>query len=213
MNKRQAGRPSPAVWRWMGERGLRVATGPATLARYAALVAGHFPEVEDVIPADDSVLVILCPGATVSAELQAALAAPLADPALPDGARHDILVEYGGAAGPDLAALARQARMEVASFIAAHAATEHIVAFLGFQPGFPYLRGLPPVLQASRRASPRVEVAGGSVAIGGAYTGIYPARGPGGWNIIGRTAAVLFDPRRDPPALFRPGDRVRFIPA
>jgi allophanate hydrolase subunit 1 len=55
-------------------------------------------------------------------------------------------------------------------------------------------------------------VAAGSVAIGGAYCGIYPSAGPGGWQIIGRTAAVLFDPARDVPALLLPGDRVRFVP-
>ena len=103
--------------------------------------------------------------------------------------------------------------MDASEFIHGHAAVEYTVAFLGFQPGFPYLRGLPPALHASRRASPRVRVAAGSVAIGGAYSGIYPSGGPGGWQIIGRTASVLFDPHRDPPALLMPGDRVRFIPS
>jgi allophanate hydrolase subunit 1 len=58
-----------------------------------------------------------------------------------------------------------------------------------------------------------VRVAAGSVAIGGAYSGIYPSGGPGGWQIIGRTASVLFDPLRKAPALLMPGDRVRFIPS
>ncbi|MDA8255494.1 MAG: carboxyltransferase domain-containing protein, partial [Betaproteobacteria bacterium] len=81
-----------------------------------------------------------------------------------------------------------------------------------FQPGFPYLRGLPRALHAPRRTSPRVHVAAGSVATGGTYGGIYPASGPGGWQIIGRTRSVLFDPQRDAPALLMPGDRVRFVP-
>jgi allophanate hydrolase subunit 1 len=58
-----------------------------------------------------------------------------------------------------------------------------------------------------------VQVATGSVAIGGPYTGIYPSSGPGGWQIIGRTSAVMFDPQREAPALLLPGDRVRFVPA
>ena len=51
----------------------------------------------------------------------------------------------------------------------------------------------------------------GSVAIAGAQTGVYPLDTPGGWHLIGRTAAVMFDARRDPPALIRPGDLVRFV--
>lgn len=128
------------------------------------------------------------------------------------GILHEIAVEYGAAAGPDLPALAERAGMDAAAFIQRHAAVEYTVAFLGFQPGFPYLRGLPDALHAPRRASPRVQVAAGSVAIGGAYGGIYPAGGPGGWHIIGRTATVLFDPAREAPALLMPGDRVRFVP-
>jgi KipI family sensor histidine kinase inhibitor len=103
--------------------------------------------------------------------------------------------------------------MGMSDFVSSHAAVEYTVAFLGFQPGFPYMRGLPAGLHAPRRASPRARVAAGSVAIGGAYCGIYPSAGPGGWQIIGRTAAVLFDPAHDAPALLLPGDRVRFVPA
>ena len=128
------------------------------------------------------------------------------------GALHEIAVEYGGAAGPDLPALAEQACMDEATYVNSHAAVEYVVAFLGFQPGFPYLRGLPRALHAPRRASPRLRVAAGSVAIGGAFTGIYSASGPGGWQIIGHAAAVMFDPQRDVPALLMPGDRVRFVP-
>ncbi len=81
---------------------------------------------------------------------------------------------------------------------------------LGFAPGFPYLLGLDAALHVPRRADPRTRVPAGSVAIGGAQTGIYPRELPGGWNLIGRTPQVLFDPERDPPCLLAPGDRVRF---
>ncbi len=211
--KPKSGQPCPhPAWRWVGERGLRVATGDATLARYAGLISRNFPEIEEVIPADDSLLLVLRRGEAVSADLCAALAAPPAAAPLMSGILHEIAVEYGGAAGPDLPALAERAGMDASAFIQRHAAVEYTVAFLGFQPGFPYLHGLPDALHAPRRASPRVRVAAGSVAIGGAYGGIYPAGGPGGWHIIGRTAAVLFDPARDAPALLMPGDRVRFVP-
>lgn len=212
--KPKTGQPPPhPAWNWVSERGVRVTTGNATLALYAALKSRIFPEIEDMIPADGNLLLILHKGATVSAALRAALAMPITGRQQTTATLHEIAVEYGGIAGPDLLVLAEQAGMDASAYIYSHAAMEYTVAFLGFQPGFPYLRGLPPSLHAARRASPRVRVAAGSVAIGGAYCGIYPAGGPGGWQIIGRTATVLFDPRREAPALLMPGDRVRFIPA
>ena len=199
-------------WRWISDRGLLVATGDTTLARCAALISLNLPEIEDVIPADGSLFLVFRRGAGVSADLRSALAAPLAGMPVMSGTLHEIVVEYGGAAGPDLPALAERAGMDAAAYINSHTAVEYSVAFLGFQPGFPYLHGLPRALHAPRRASPRVRVAAGSVAIGGGYTGIYSASGPGGWQIIGHTTAVMFAPQRDAPALLMPGDRVRFVP-
>lgn len=198
-------------WSRVGERGLRVETAEDTLARYEVLVSRKFDEIEDIIPADGSIFLILKRGAEASKKLLALFSESLQDQASALCATHEIVVEYGGEAGPDLARLAEQAGLSEADYINSHTAIEYSVAFLGFQPGFPYLRGLPPALHAPRRASPRVQVAAGSVAIGGAYTGIYPVSGPGGWQIIGRTAAVLFDPQRSKPALMQPGDRVRFV--
>lgn len=216
MGRQATDQPAVALasWRWISERGLRVATGETTLARYEQLISKNLCDVEDIIPADDTLLLVLRRAAGVPAEVRAALVEPLADMrGVAGGARHEIVVDYGGPVGPDLPALARLAGMSESAYIDRHAATEYTVAFLGFQPGFPYLRGLPAELQTARRASPRQRVAPGSVAIGGVYTGIYPAGGPGGWHIIGRTSAVLFDPQRDAPALLMPGDRVRFVPA
>jgi KipI family sensor histidine kinase inhibitor len=200
------------AWRWISERGLQVLTGDTTLSRYAALISLNLPEIEDIIPADGSLFLVFRRGEAMSADLRSALAASLADTRGIAGALHEIAVEYGGAAGPDLPTLAEQAGMDVATYINSHAGVEYSVAFLGFQPGFPYLHGLPRALHAPRRASPQVRVAAGSVAIGGAYTGIYSASGPGGWQIIGHTTAVMFDPQRSAPALLMPGDRVRFVP-
>jgi len=199
-------------WRWVGDRGMRVATGEATLTCYGELISQKLREIEDIIPADDSLLVILRPSAVPSAALQAALTSTAKERPSLNGKFHLIPVEYGGAAGPDLLDLAVRAGLDVASYINRHAAAEYTVAFLGFQPGFPYLNGLPSALQAPRRLTPRVRVEAGSVAIGGRYAGIYPASGPGGWQIIGHTTVVLFDPQRDPPTLLLPGDRLRFVP-
>lgn len=125
----------------------------------------------------------------------------------------EIPVHYGGADGPDLAALATHTGLRERDVIALHCAVEYQIAMLGFAPGFPYLLGLDPRLAMPRLETPRTRVAAGSVGIGGIQTGIYPQAGPGGWRIIGRTALGLFDPLRDRPALLAPGDRVRLIPA
>jgi len=203
---------SHPAWRWISDRGLRVETGGTTLTRYAALVSLNLPEIEDIIPADGCLFLVFQHGAGLSENVRSALIAPLVGVPATSGTLHEIIVEYGGAAGPDLPALAERAGLDAAAYINSHAAVEYSVAFLGFQPGFPYLHGLPCALHAPRRASPRLRVAAGSVAIGGGYTGIYSASGPGGWQIIGHTTAVMFDPQRDAPALLMPGDRVRFVP-
>lgn len=122
---------------------------------------------------------------------------------------HQIPVRYDGADLDELAARAQLSRDEL---IARHAGAAYRVAFVGFQPGFAYLDGLPAALHAPRRPSPRPRVAAGSVAIGGEWTGIYPLETPGGWNLIGRTEQALFAADADPPALLQPGDAVRFVP-
>ena len=128
-----------------------------------------------------------------------------------DGRLVEVRVRYGDDDGPDLAAVAAHVGLAPDEVVARHCDAEYRVAMLGFAPGFPYLLGLDPALATPRLATPRARVAAGSVAIGGAQTGIYPRPGPGGWRVIGRTAQVLFDPLRDPPALLAPGDRVRFV--
>ena len=124
----------------------------------------------------------------------------------------ELPVQYGGAEGPDIEGVARHVGLSVEALIERHAAIEYTVYFLGFQPGFAYLGGLDPALATPRRKEPRLHVPAGSVGIGGEQTGVYPTASPGGWQLIGRTAEVLFDPNRDPPSLLEPGDRVRFVP-
>jgi KipI family sensor histidine kinase inhibitor len=123
---------------------------------------------------------------------------------------HEVPVRYEG---PDLARVAQHAGLSVADVVSTHAATEYLVYAIGFAPGFTYCGILPEVLATPRLPSPRTRVEPGSVGIAGRQTGMYAVASPGGWNIIGRTDTVLFDPRRRPPARFRPGDRLRFVPA
>jgi inhibitor of KinA len=131
---------------------------------------------------------------------------------LPDRNPIEIPVCYAADLALDLEEVARHAQLAVDEVIRRHSATEYRVQCVGFTPGFPFLSGLPAELSTPRRASPRSKVPAGSVAIGGAQTGIYPLQSPGGWNIIGCAPLALFDIRRDPPVLLQAGDRVRFRP-
>ena len=123
----------------------------------------------------------------------------------------DVPVCYGGAFGPDIGDIARFGGCSEAEVIAIHTAATYRVYLVGFVPGFPYLAEVNRRIAAPRRRSPRTAVPPGSVAIAGGQTGIYPSSTPGGWNIIGRTPVLPYDPSRIEPFLFRPGDRVRFF--
>jgi len=174
--------------------------------------------VADIVPAFASVAVFVHLDETCESEPLDAAMAWLAtqsshlDAHVAPTRTVEIPVRYGGADGPDLDAVAAHAGIDRDEAIARHAAVEYQVAMLGFAPGFPYLLGLDAALAIPRLATPRLRVPAGSVGIGGAQTGIYPRTGPGGWRIVGRADATLFDPQRDPPALLAPGDRVRFVP-
>jgi inhibitor of KinA len=122
----------------------------------------------------------------------------------------EIPVCFDAEFGPDLEEIAQRAGLGPEEFVDLYSAPEYRVHCIGFTPGFPFLGGLPVKLITPRRSTPRKEIPPGSVAIGGAQTGIYPVKSPGGWNVIGRTPLRLFDPKKDPPALLRAGDRVYF---
>ena len=110
----------------------------------------------------------------------------------------------------DLDEVARHAGVHWKEVVDLYCSAEYRVNCIGFTPGFPFLSGLPEKLATPRRAVPRKEIPAGSVAIGRTQTGVYPLKSPGGWNVIGRTPLRLFDPTKNPPALLRAGDRVRF---
>ena len=116
---------------------------------------------------------------------------------------------YGGELGPDLPLVAAHTGLTSEEVVSLHASGTYRVYMLGFRPGFPYLGGLDPRLATPRIPTPRRRIAGGSVGIAGAQTGVYPEASPGGWNIIGRTPVKLFDEKRG--AFLRPGDTLCFI--
>lgn len=181
-----------------------------------ALCAEAVPGIAEVVPAYASLLVTLDPGRGKAGDVEAAvrrlLDAHRDRPAAP-GRLHEVPVAYGRGDGPDLEEAAARVGLTADAFVARHALTEYTVYFLGFAPGFAYMGDLPEALAVPRRATPRPRVPAGSVAVAGRQTAIYPHGTAGGWNLIGRTSASLFDPSREPAALFAPGDRVRFVPA
>lgn len=174
------------------------------------------------VAAAASVLVPFNPLATDVAEV-AGLLAPLLTGNLvaaddiagtADGAtEHVVAVRYGGEDGPDLDAVAAETGLTPDDVIALHAGRTYEVLFIGFAPGFAYLGEVTDRLVVPRLATPRTRVPAGSVAIAGSMTAVYPHASAGGWRLLGRTDARLFDPSADPPARLRPGDRVRFEPA
>ena len=129
--------------------------------------------------------------------------------AIPSGAVVDVPTRYDG---PDLPEVAFRTNLTPAGVIEQHAGHEYLVYCIGFAPGFTYCGALPEQIAVPRLASPRLRVPAGSIGIAGRQTGIYAVESPGGWNLIGRTALRLFDPTADPPARFKPGDRLRFVP-
>jgi inhibitor of KinA len=115
----------------------------------------------------------------------------------------EIPVRYDG---PDLGDVARLCGLSEREVVERHTGAEYVVYFVGFVPGFAYLGGLPAELAVPRLESPRKRVAAGSVGIAGNQTGVYPIETPGGWRLIGRTEAKMFDGR----SLLETGDHVRF---
>jgi KipI family sensor histidine kinase inhibitor len=182
---------------------LETVHGYAAAARSAQAEEGLAGAI-DVVPGYRTLLVTGPDQGALAARLRAL------EPLPPDAADADaveIPVVYDG---EDLAEVAQLAGLSEAEVIDRHTRVEYLVAFLGFTPGFPYLVGLDEVLHVPRRSTPRTTVPAGAVGLAGAQTGIYPRPSPGGWQLIGHTDAVLFDPEREPAALLSPGGRLRF---
>ena len=118
---------------------------------------------------------------------------------------------YHDSCGPDLADVAVRTGLSVAQVVERHSAATYHVYMVGFLPGYPYMGGLPPELELPRRENPRIKVPSGSVAIAMAMTAIYTLESPGGWHLLGRTPAPIWDVRRTPPALLTAGDQLLTI--
>lgn len=196
----------------VGARALLVEVDPpeAALALYRALQSARseppLAGVVDIVPGAASVLLDGLADRRAVAEWLRRLEVGLGDEVTAP-AVVTMPVRYDG---PDLSVVADAWGTSPEGAVARHTSLTHRVAFLGFAPGFAYLRGVPADRPVPRRSAPRPAVPAGSVAVAGAFTGIYPRSSPGGWQLIGRTDAWLFDPERDPPTLLAPGMAVRF---
>ncbi|MEM7327603.1 MAG: allophanate hydrolase subunit 1 [Pseudomonadota bacterium] len=124
----------------------------------------------------------------------------------------EMAIQYGGENGPDIEWVCERLGLTQSAFIEEHCAREHTVEMLGFTPGFSYISGVSESWAVPRLHNPRHRVGAGSVGISAGYTGIYALAGPGGWPIIGRTSAQLFDPGAPEPFLLSPAQRVKFRP-
>ncbi|SFS72409.1 5-oxoprolinase subunit PxpB [Saccharopolyspora flava] len=177
-------------------------------ALYAALSDAPPEGVTDLVPAARTLLLHLDPRrADPRAVEDAVRAAEPRDGLRDEGEELEVPVTYDGA---DLTEVARLTGLTEREVVDRHTRADWKVAFGGFAPGFGYLTGGPEDLVVPRRTESRTAVPAGAVGLAGAFSGIYPRESPGGWQLIGRTDLQIFNIDRDPPALLRPGVRVRF---
>jgi len=181
------------------------------LALHDALAADPRPGVVELVPAARTILVAVDP---VRLPLESAATWVRRTAAEPAQRRTDasadavvIPVAYDG---EDLADTAALLGVSSTALVQRHASVEWRVAFVGFAPGFGYLVSDDWPFEVPRLDGPRPRVPAGSVAVAGAFGGVYPRQSPGGWRLLGRTEATLWDPESDDPALLAPGRRVRF---
>lgn len=169
---------------------------------------GTLVGVDDVVPALRTVLVSFATAERLARALPVLRAVEPAAP-VTGGAEDHVRIEvtYDG---PDLEAVAEAVGEPVEEVVRRHTAATYVTAFLGFAPGFGYLTGLDPSLHVPRLPTPRTRVPAGAVAVAGELTAVYPRESPGGWRLLGRTDAPMWDLARDEPSLLRPGTRVTF---
>ncbi|HEY7191091.1 MAG TPA: 5-oxoprolinase subunit PxpB [Vicinamibacterales bacterium] len=184
------------------------------IAIAAALRAEAPAGVRDVVSTYRTVAVHFDPLQVDVEAMRAAMTRASTTPATDlSGQTVDVPVQYGGEAGPDLLEVAQFASLSPSAAIGVHSDTPYRVFMLGFLPGFAYMGSVDETIAMPRRETPRVRVPTGSVGIAGLQTGVYPRESPGGWRLIGRTNARVFDASRARTCLFAPGDVVRFTPA
>ena len=188
---------------------------PWMLAATERLRNGFGLALVDLVPSYTTLMVHYDLTALTPAQARALIDQALTDlqpQAQGSGQCHVLPVWYDLSVGPELTLLSQRSGLTVEEVIRRHSAHEYQVFALGFAPGFAFMGLVDEVLATPRLNTPRKRVAAGSVGIAERQTAAYPVVSPGGWNLIGRTPAKLFDRERDGYSLMQPGDTVRFAP-
>lgn len=197
---------------------------PSVISLVNRFLLDHFPKlITDTIPAYTTLLVNFDDNAVEPAEFIESVKKILFEwkthydlenfkPDIPNGREILIPVYYHSEVAPDLEHLAQQKQLSVEQVIQIHCGAIYTVYAIGFSPGFAFLGDVDERIATPRLATPRQNVAKGSIGIAGLQTGVYPRPSPGGWNIIGRTPTEMFFPEATAENLcpLRIGDRVRF---
>jgi KipI family sensor histidine kinase inhibitor len=190
------------------------ATELATQRRIWALSeeVERWPEIREAVPGMNNIMLsFVRPPAClqpIEARLRSAWAAAV--PMELRGKLIELPVVYGGEAGPHVADVIAHTGLSIEDIAEIHSAPDYHVYALGSHPGYCYLGGMDQRIATPRRKTPALKIREGAVSIGGGQTGVSASPGPSGWNTIGSTTMRFFDPTRDPPALLRPGDGIRF---
>ncbi|MFA5631765.1 MAG: 5-oxoprolinase subunit PxpB [Porticoccaceae bacterium] len=193
--------------------------GPETLAQVRRAVALLEREdalpLLDLIPSYASLVVVYRPELIARSKLRKIIKDILESTDIKidnSGNLISLPAYYATESGADLEAVAVAAQLSVDDVIQLHSEREYLVYTVGFAPGFAYLGDVDPRLSLPRRATPRLSVPQGSIAIALTQTAVYPRTSPGGWHLIGRCPLPLFDPHRKPPMPIAVGDTVKFRP-
>lgn len=188
---------------------VELATLDDVLGMLRALQRTRPPGVVDLVPAARTLAVVLDPHVLSPASARGWVERTMPEPG--DQVAVDVVEVPVRYEGEDLGEVARLLGVTSREVVDLHTRSLWRVGFGGFSPGFGYLVTDHDRLRVPRRATPRTAVPAGSVGLAGEFSGVYPRSSPGGWQLIGRTDAVLWDASAEPPALLRPGVSVRFV--
>jgi len=186
---------------------------PWMLAATQRLRSGFGAALVDLVPSYTTLMVHYDLTAVNPAQARELIDQALTDlqpQAQGSGQCHVLPVWYDLSVGPELTLLSQRSGLAIDDVIRRHTAHEYQVFALGFAPGFAFMGLVDESLATPRLNTPRKRVAAGSVGIAERQTAAYPVVSPGGWNLIGRTPAKLFERERDGYSLMQPGDTVRF---
>lgn len=178
-----------------------------------SLPEAGLPGLVDVVATFQNVMVSFDPLVTNSDTIKSAVIEQADHPGTSRPPRRlHVPAVYGGEHGPDLADVAAELSLTPEELVDLHTSADWIVRFTGSPVGAPFMDGTDLPQSVARMREPRVRVPAGAVALSGRQSMIYPAASPGGWRLIGRTPALLFDLDREPPMPYAAGDMIRFFP-